>query len=169
MKIHTVILATLAVACGSSVIATPNVAQAAGLTETTRLINQAGAQSVLRAAIEAATRLNAPCAIAIVDRSGILVAFDRMDGVRGEGPDLAIGKARASALLERPTLEIEDSTDQGRTAFVTAGLLTLRGGVPLRDGHQVVGAIGVAGLNKDNDVKIATDAAEAFAKQVHQQ
>jgi glc operon protein GlcG len=166
MKAHALILATLAVTCGSPIIAIPNVANAAGLTETTKVINQAGGQSVLRAAIETATRLNAPCAIAIVDRSGILVAFDRMDGVRGEGPDLAIGKARAAALLERPTLEIEDSTDQGRTAFVTAGLLTLRGGVPLRDDHQVVGAIGVAGLNKDNDVKIATEASEAFAKQV---
>jgi glc operon protein GlcG len=145
-------------------LATPNTANAAVLTETTKVINQAGAQSALRAAIETATRLNAPCAIAVVDRSGILVGFERMDGVRPGSPDLAIGKARAAAMLERPTSEIEDNTNKGRTAFVTAGFLTLRGGAPLQEGHQVVGAIGVAGLNKDNDVKIATEAAEAFAK-----
>jgi glc operon protein GlcG len=150
-------------------IATPNAANAAVLTETAKIINQAGAQSVLRIATETATRLDAPCAIAIVDRSGVLVAFDRLDGVRAGSPDLAIGKARAAALLERPTSEIEESTNQGRTAFVTTGYLALRGGVPLQEGHQVVGAIGVAGLNKDNDVKIATEAAEAFAKLAVQQ
>jgi glc operon protein GlcG len=47
---------------------------------------------------------------------------------------------------------------------MTAGFLSRRGGVPLSASRQVVGAAGVAGLNKDNDVKIATEAAEAFAK-----
>jgi glc operon protein GlcG len=155
---------TLILVCGLSTISTTKGANAAELTETVKVINQDGAQMVLKAAADTATRLKAPCAIAVVDRSGILVAFDRMDGVRGGSPDLAIGKARASALLERPTSEIEDSTNQGRTAFVTAGFLSLRGGVPLLAGGQVVGAVGVAGLNKDNDVKIATEAAEAFAK-----
>jgi glc operon protein GlcG len=145
-------------------ISTTKSADAAELTETVRVIDQDGAQTVLKAAADAAIRLKAPCAIAVVDRGGILVAFDRMDGVRGGSPDLAIDKARTSALLERPTSETEDNIDKGRTAFVTAGLMALRGGVPLLAGGQFVGAVGVAGLNKDNDVKIATEAAEAFAK-----
>jgi glc operon protein GlcG len=145
-------------------ITTMKIAAAAELTQTASIISHAGARAVLQAAIEAATRLKAPCAIAVVDQSGILVGFDRMDDVRAGSPDLAIGKARAAALLQRSTSEIEDNTNQGRTAFVTAGFLTLRGGVPLLAGHQVVGAVGVAGLNKDNDVKIATEAAGAFAK-----
>jgi len=41
--------------------------------------------------------LHAPCTIAIVDSSGILVAFLKMDGVRAGSPDLAIGKARTEA------------------------------------------------------------------------
>ena len=52
---------------------------------------------------------------------------------------------------------------RGRTAFVTSGFMSLRGGVPLMAGKQVVGAIGIAGLNKDNDVAIAESAAAAFA------
>jgi glc operon protein GlcG len=155
---------TLTLVCGLSVISTMKSADAAELTETVRVIDQGGAQTVLKAAADAAMRLKAPCAIAIVDRDGILVAFDRMDGVRAGSPDLAIGKARTSALLQRPTSETEDNINKGRTAFVTAGLSSLRGGVPLLAGGQFVGAVGVAGLNKDNDVKIATEAAEAFAK-----
>jgi glc operon protein GlcG len=42
-------------------------------------------------------------------------------------------------------------------------LMTLRGGEPLKAGTQVVGAIGVAGFNKDNDVAIAQAAAAVFA------
>jgi glc operon protein GlcG len=155
---------TLTLLCGLSIIPTLKHADAAELTAIVGVINQDGAQAVMKAAIDAATRLKAPCAIAVVDRDGILVAFDRMDGVRAGSPDLAIGKARTSALLQRPTSETEDNINKGRTAFVTAGLSSLRGGVPLLAGGQFVGAVGVAGLNKDNDVKIATEAAAAFAK-----
>ena len=129
------------------------------------VVTLAGARLALASAAASAERLDAPCAIAVVDRSGILVAFESLDGVRPGSPELAMGKARAAALLQRPTIEIETNTNQGRTAFVTTDFLALRGGVPLRDGEAVVGAIGGAGINKDNDVKIADEAAAAFARQ----
>jgi glc operon protein GlcG len=136
---------------------------AADPTVPAKVISEAGAQQVLSAAQHEAESLHAPCAIAVVDASGILVAFVKMDGVRAGSPDLAIGKARTSALLQRPSAETEDNVNNGRLAFVTAGLMTLRGGVPLKAGSEVVGAVGVASLNKDNDVKIAEAAAAAFA------
>ncbi len=136
---------------------------AADPTRTIQVISEAGAQQVLRTAEQEAERLHAPCAIAVVDVSGTLVAFVKMDGVRSGSPDLAIGKARTSALLERPSAETENNVDNGRLAFVTTGLMTLRGGVPLKVGDAVVGAVGVASLNKDNDVAIAQAAAAAFA------
>ena len=128
-----------------------------------KTISESGAQQVLIAAEHEAEKLHAPCAIAVVDASGILVAFLKMDGVRSGSPDLAIGKARTSALLQRPSAETEANVDNGRLAFATSGLMTLRGGVPLMAGEQVVGAVGVASLNKDNDVTIAETAAAAFA------
>jgi glc operon protein GlcG len=140
-------------------------AGAADSTVTVKIINEEGAQRVLAAAKHEAERLHAPCAIAVVDKSGILVAFLKMDGVRAGSPDLAIGKARTSALLERPSAETENNVDNGRSSFVTSGFMTLRGGVPLKAGEEVVGAVGVAGLNKDNDVAIAQAAAAAFASQ----
>jgi glc operon protein GlcG len=133
-------------------------------TVTVKVISEAGAQRALSAAEHEAEKLHAPCAIAVVDSSGILVAFLKMDGVRAGSPDLAIGKARTSALLQRPSAETEDNVDKGRVAFVTSGFMTLRGGVPLLAGNEVVGAIGVASLSKDNDVAIAQAAAAAFAE-----
>jgi glc operon protein GlcG len=127
-------------------------------------LDQGGAQTVLQAAKESAQQRNAPSAIAVVDPAGDLLAFQRMDGVRPASAELAIEKARTAARLQRPTAEIEDSINQGRTAFVTAGIAALRGGVPIRVNGKVVGAIGVAGLNKETDAAIASMSAAALSR-----
>src|ERR1700716_3068636 len=120
-----------------------------GHTISVMVLDQAGAQTVLQAAKESAQHRNAPSAIAVVDPAGDLLAFERMNGVRPASTDLAIEKARTAARLQRPTAEIEDNINQGRTAFVTANIIALRGGMPVRLNGQVVGAVGIAGLNKD--------------------
>jgi glc operon protein GlcG len=127
------------------------------------VLNQAGAQTVLQVAKESAQRRNAPSAIAVVDFAGDLLAFQRMDNVRSASADLAIEKARTAARLQRPTAETEDSINQGRTAFVTADIMALRGGVPVLVNGEVVGAVGVAGSNKDADTEIAETAAAALS------
>src|SRR5258708_39797905 len=89
-------------------------------------LDQAGAQMVLQAAKASAQQRHAPSAIAEVDPAGDLLAFERMDGVRPASADLAIGKARTAARLQRPTAEIEDNINRGRTAFVTTSIAALR-------------------------------------------
>ena len=126
-------------------------------------LDQAGARTVLQAANENAQQRNAPSAIAVVDPAGDLLAFQRMDGVRPASADLAIEKARTAARLQRPTAEIEDNINQGRTAFVTADIMALHGGMPVRVNGEVVGAVGIAGLSKETDVGIATTAAAALS------
>jgi len=126
-------------------------------------LDQAGAQTVLQAAKESALELKAPSAIAVVDPAGDLLAFQRMDGVRPASADLAIEKARTAARLRRPSAEIEDNINRGRTAFVTADIVALRGGVPIRVNGEVVGAVGIAGLSKEADNDIANAAAAALS------
>jgi glc operon protein GlcG len=127
------------------------------------ILDQTGAQTVLQAARENAEQRNAPSAIAVVDPAGDLLAFQRMDDVRPASADLAIEKARTAARLQRSTAEIEDSINQGRTAFVTAGIPVLRGGMPIRVNGAVVGAVGIAGLSKETDAEIANTAAVALS------
>lgn len=133
-----------------------------GQTVKTLVLDQAGAQTVLQAAKATARQRNAPSAIAVVDPAGDLLAFERMDGVRPASADLAIGKARTAARLQRPTVEIEDSINRGRTAFVTAGVMALRGGMPIRVNGEFVGAVGVAGFSKETDTDIANTAASVL-------
>lgn len=144
------------------VVAAP-ASHAAERTMMVRAITQAGARRVMNVARAAVERLNAPCAIAVVDFDGILVSFDKMDGVRAGSPEFAMGKARTSALLQRPSVETENNVDAGRIAFVAAGFVALRGAMPLVVDGQTVGAVGMASISKDSDVLIATAAAESFA------
>ena len=98
----------------------------------------------------------------MADPAGDLLAFQRMDGVRPASADLAIQKARTAARLQRPTAEIENNINRGRTAFVTANIMALRGGMPVRVNGEVVGAVGVAGSSSESDTDIAGTAAAAL-------
>jgi len=146
---------------GVGILATVFCLSVRAQTITVLVLDQAGAQTVLQAAKKDAQQRNAPSAIAVVDPAGDLLAFQRMDGVRPASADLAIEKARTAARLQRPTAEIEDAINQGRTAFVTAGIPALRGGMPIRVNGEVVGAVGVAGSSKQTDTSIANAAATA--------
>jgi glc operon protein GlcG len=148
---------------GVGILATVFCFSAGAQTINVMVLDQSGAQTVLQAAKESAQQRNAPSAIAVVDPAGDLLAFQRMDGVRPASADLAIEKARTAARLQRPTAEIEDNINKGRTAFVTAGIAALRGGMPIRVNGQVVGAVGVAGMSKETDTEIANIAAAVLS------
>jgi glc operon protein GlcG len=147
----------------AGILATSFCLPAEGQTISVMVLDQAGAQTVLQAAKESAQQRRAPSAIAVVDAAGDLLAFQRMDGVRPASADLAIQKARTAARLQRPTAEIEDNINHGRSAFVTANIMALRGGVPVRVNGVVVGAVGIAGLASETDTEIATTAAAALS------
>ena len=155
-------------ALGVGILTTVFCLSAEAQTVSITALDQDGAQTVMQAAKQSAQQRNAPSAIAVVDPAGDLLAFERMDGVRAASVDLAVEKARTAARLQRPTAEIEDSINQGRTAFVTAGIAALRGGVPIRINGEVVGAVGVAGLSKDTDSGIANAAAKALTSRRRQ-
>ena len=82
-----------------------------------------------------------------------------MDDVRPASAELAIEKARTAARLQRPTEEVEDSINRGRTAFVTTGIVSLRGGMPIVVAGDVAGAVGIAGRSKEIDSEIAKEVA----------
>lgn len=141
-----------------------NAAEAAPLVAPVPGLTEAGAARVLHEAETRALASGAPSAIAVVDGSGMLLAFARMDDVRPGSIELAIGKARSAALMRRPTTELEANVAAGRTALATEGLTALRGGAPIVIGGACVGAVGVAGKDKDKDAQIAADVASAMEK-----
>jgi len=101
-------------------------------------------------------------AIAIVDDGGFLLGFQRMDGVAPVSAEVAIGKARASAVTKQPTKVFEDRVKE-RPAFATfpAGVL-IQGAVPLIHQNECVGAIGVSGVKSAEDEQVAQAGANAL-------
>jgi len=139
----------------AATLATPVLAQSEPPVRTVPVLTEAGAQAALKEAVRLAREAKDPAAIAIVDADGVMLAFLRMDGVRAGSVDLALGKARTAALMQRPTDELEDNVAKGRVGLATAGLTALRGGAPLKAGGVTVGAIGIAGTRKEDDAATA--------------
>jgi glc operon protein GlcG len=94
-------------------------------------------------------------AIAIVDDGGYLLAFHRMDGVAPISAEVALGKARTSALTKRPSKFFEDRVKE-RPAFANfpAGLL-IQGALPILHQNECLGGIGVSGVQSHEDEQIA--------------
>ena len=112
-----------------------------------------GARAVLHAAEEKAQQLAAPSSLAVVNPAGDLILFEQMSGARPIGIELAIDKARSAALFQLPT-QTEAAINTGRPAAITAEQVQMQGGLPILVGGTVVGAVGVSGFDKDNDVAI---------------
>lgn len=133
-------------------------------------VDLADALVVLAAAEARATAAGLAVAVAVVDAAGGLVALHRMDGVQPAGPDVAVAKARASALFRRPTAAFEEVAAQLDTPAVlmlTSAVphaLPVTGGVPMRlpGSGEVVGAVGVSGGRGDQDADVAAAGAAAL-------
>lgn len=118
------------------------------------------AQRVISAAQHRALELGAPCAIAVVDPAGYLIAFARMnDSPMLASVELAPQKARTAALFGKPTQQLEQTIRDGRAAAVTSGFVQMTGGVPLVVDGREIGAIGISSARPDWDGDIATSAA----------
>jgi glc operon protein GlcG len=155
-------LIKVSIALFAAAVAAPALAASEPVTRPSAVLTQAGAEAAIHAAEQLARQAHDPEAIAIVDTDGLLVAFARMDGNRPGSVELAIGKARSAALMQRPTTELEANVASGRTALATSGLTALGGGAPLKVNGEVVGAIGLGGLKKEDDATIAAAVSASF-------
>lgn len=127
------------------------------------VIGQAEVARVLTAARQEAQAQQWNVTIAVVDDGGHPLALERLDGCAPASAYIAMEKARTAALGRKETRDYEEMVNGGRTAFVTAPLLTsLEGGVPLWVDGQVVGAIGVSGVKAEQDAQVAKAGAAAL-------
>lgn len=137
--------ATLAIACVS--LSYAQLADKKALT--------LGAAKKMVAAAEAeATKNQWNVVIAVVDDGGHLIYLQRMDGTQTGSIDVAIGKAQTAMAFKRPT-KVFDELAKTRPAIVSLGVTLLEGGVPIKVGDQIIGAIGVSGVTSQQDAQIA--------------
>lgn len=118
----------------------------------------AAARRHIADAISKSEQLGIKVCIAVVDSGAHIVAFERMDGAFLGSVDIAIKKARTSALfpLESGQLGALIRSEQ-LTGFELSNenLMGFNGGVPIFAGDDQIGAIGISGGSAEEDLVIA--------------
>ena len=118
-------------------------------------LTSADVKKMMAAALAEAEKNKWQVAVAIVDDGGFMLHLERMDGAAVTTAEVAVGKARTSALTRRPSKFFEDRV-KDRPAFIAfpAGLF-IQGAVPIIYQNECVGAIGVSGVQSHEDEQIA--------------
>src|SRR5204863_230443 len=129
---------------------------------TRRIIDDAGAQSVLAAAEREALAQGLRVVVA-VDSGGERVFIVRPDAAQVASVKVTTDKARTAAIYRRDSRDFEEQASRGRpSALHLARAVPLQGGVPIEVGGQVVGAVGVSGASSaDEDRELALVGAQA--------
>lgn len=154
----------IAAAMAASFVAFPLAAQAPPPPPYGAPISFDAAKKALAAAEAEAKKNNWPVAIAIVDSTGNLAAFSKLDNTQHASVDIAIGKAVTANDFKRPTKALQDAIAQGganlRLLAVKAAT-PLEGGVPIVVDGKIVGGIGVSGVTAPEDAVVAMAGAAA--------
>lgn len=125
------------------------------------------AKRVIAAAEKKAVEIGQPMNIAVADVGGNLVAHVRMDGAWLGSVDISIKKAWTSRAFDIATKDLAEHSQSGGQFFgINASndgkVMIFAGGIPLKQGGKVVGAIGVSGGSGEQDHTVAEAGVAAF-------
>ena len=123
-------------------------------------ISEELALKMIEAAVNKAKEIGKPFVIAIVDESGVLKGFLRMDGAPLLSVQVAIDKAYTAVGFGMPThmwydfIKNDPPLAMGATTGINR-LIIFGGGYPIVINGKIVGGIGVSGGHYTEDMKVA--------------
>jgi len=123
------------------------------------------AKKIAAPAIAEAAKNNWTVAVAIVDPSGNLVYYEKMDNTQLGSARIAVEKAATAAKFKRPTQAFQDALAKGAENWrilTLSGVVAAEGGIPLLIDGKIVGAIGVSGMTSAQDNQCAKAGAESL-------
>lgn len=133
----------------------PSLRYRAGTTLPNAVLSADACRRLLAAALAEAERNQFAMAIAIVDNSGNLIAFQRMDKTSIGAATVAQAKARTAAQFRMPTRAIGEMVNRiGLNMLTTPDMLSLGGGVPVVVEGVIVGAVGASGGTGEQDLQV---------------
>jgi uncharacterized protein GlcG (DUF336 family) len=125
------------------------------------------AHVLIEGSVAASRDINVPMCIAVVDESGLLIAFERMDGGKTSSISIAIDKASTAAMARNGTHVYNQLCVPGQPTFgihVTNGghFSIIGGGLPVRVNGEIVGGVGISAGTAVQDVAVAEEALKFF-------
>ena len=132
-----------------------------------RSVTAEAALAIAQVALKLGKEKGNEVAVAVVDQEGIPLVVLRSDYSTEQFVTGAIDKAWTAVNFKASTREvfetIKDNKEDNSQLPHAARALFLMGGVPLKDGGTVVGAVGVAGFASGlDDDNVARQSAQAF-------
>jgi uncharacterized protein GlcG (DUF336 family) len=127
-----------------------------------------GARRVKEQALAQAAALGLSIALAVIDRTGILVLVETMDDAPPGASETALMKAKSAARYRMPTHLTAEFVKTlppqlAQHALSLPDLCAFQGGMPIKVGDRIVGGLGVSGGNGQQDIEVALRAVEAVA------
>ncbi|MEM7621070.1 MAG: heme-binding protein [Pseudomonadota bacterium] len=116
-----------------------------------------------------ANEIGVPMCISVVDESGNLIAFERMDGGKVTSINISQDKAFTAAAARKATHEYNEVNKPGSLAFgihteVGGRLSSVGGGLPVQIDGDVVGGIGLSSGTPAQDMECAQAGLDFFAE-----
>jgi uncharacterized protein GlcG (DUF336 family) len=162
-------LSLLTITATATAALTMNTTNGLGSTPAQRsVISASQAQTIISAAITNATSLQVPENIAVVDPSGLLVAFHRMDNAFLGSIDISQKKARTAVLFNGlySSADLYAAVQPGAPLYdvqnTNGGLIAFGGGVPIYLEGRLIGGVGVSGGSVEQDLSVANAGVEAL-------
>jgi len=131
------------------------------------MVTLSDARAIIDAAEAKAQEIGQPMNIAVVDAGGNLIAHVRMDGAWLGSIDISIKKAFTSRAFDIATHDLANEAQPGKQFYGIqesngGRIMIFAGGIPLKRGGKVVGAIGVSGGAGAQDQSVAEAGVAAF-------
>ena len=146
------ILRALACSVIAAVLSSPAGAQGV---VTQKNISLGLAQTIAQAALEQCQSMGFKVAVAVVDRGGQAIVMLRGDGAGLHTPEGAERKAFTARTFSQPSADfvkrLSERPDTAGSVHYTR-VLALPGGLPIKVGAEVIGAVGVSGSPGKDDV-----------------
>ncbi len=134
---------------------------------TIKRLSAADAHILIDGAKAKAQEIGVPMCIAVVDESGNLIAFERMDGGKITSVTIAQDKAFTAAAARKATHEYNAACVPGNLAFgihtaLGGRLMVVGGGLPVSVDGTVVGGIGLSSGTPQQDMECAQAGIDHF-------
>jgi len=132
-------------------------------------LDLADARRIIAAGEAKAIELGIPYNIAVADSGGGLVAHVRMDGAWLAAIDIAINKAWTATAFDMTTDDLSHLAQSGQQGFGInttndSRVVIFGGGIPIKRGGVVVGAVGASGGSVQQDIEVAEAAVAGWAE-----
>ena len=137
----------MVIVCLAAVLAASPFAAQAQAPQTEKNVSMKMAMMIVDGTVEQCSKDGYKVSVTVVDKAGLVAASLRGDGTNPHTMEFSRLKAYTSRTRGQTSLEFKTLTDKPENAYFKQipNVVAVGGGVPIKVGNEVIGAVGVSG------------------------